>query len=121
MNIYSFKRIIKPFNMAVISVFISIFSICAVSLISDIGKKEIKKELDGVGLNGMSVSIFNSYKENITDQNLYNILAKSDIVDTLTPVLYDYAQIEFNTGDKTDCMCWGEWGGRAEDRTLDVF
>ncbi|MBQ8603728.1 MAG: ABC transporter permease [Oscillospiraceae bacterium] len=107
MNFYKIKKMLKPYNMAVVSVFISVFSIAAVSLISMAGKNEIAQELDGVGLNGMSVTAYNSYNENITDLNLYNMLENCRDIDTLTPVLYDYAGLEFNTGYKTDSMCWG--------------
>ncbi len=101
------KRALKPYSMAILSVFIAVFSINAVSLISMAGKNEISEELDGVGLNGMSVSIFNSYGQNITDINLYNVLKESSDIETLTPVLYDYAQIDFEKGSETESMCWG--------------
>ena len=107
MSLYRIKRSLKPYNMAILSVFIAIFSINAVSLISMAGKKEIAKELDGVGLNGMSVSAYNSYNENITDINLYDLLEKYEEIDTLTPVLYDYAQLDFTSGVQLNSMCWG--------------
>ena len=107
MNLYKLKKILKPYNMAVLSVFISVFSVSAVSLISMAGKREISQELDGVGLNGMSVKVFNSYGENITDLNLYNILENCTKIDTLTPVLFDYAGVEFSNGYTTESMCWG--------------
>lgn len=107
MNLYKLKKILKPYNMAVLSVFISVFSVSAVSLISMAGKREISQELDGVGLNGMSVKVFNSYGENITDLNLYNILENCNEIDTLTPVLFDYAGVEFSNGYITESMCWG--------------
>ena len=107
MNLYKIKKMLKPYNMAVISVFISVFSIAVVSLISMAGKKEITKELDGVGLNGMAVTVYNSSNENVTDINLYNTLQDYDEIDTLTPVLYDYASLTFSTGYETDSMCWG--------------
>ncbi len=101
------KRALKPYSMAILSVFIAIFSINAVSLISMAGKSEISRELDGVGLNGMSVSIYDNYNHNITDINLYNILKSCEEVQTLTPVLYDYARVSFDKGDQIDSMCWG--------------
>ena len=107
MSLYRIKRSLKPYNMAILSVFIAIFSINAVSLISMAGKKEIAKELDGVGLNGMSVSAYDSYNENITDINLYDLLEKYEEIDTLTPVLYDYAQLDFTSGVQLNSMCWG--------------
>jgi len=107
MNLYKLKKILKPYNMAVLSVFISVLSVSAVSLISMAGKSEISQELDGVGLNGMSVTAYNSYGENITDLNLYNLLQNCSDIDTLTPVLYDYAEIEFSNGYKAETMCWG--------------
>ena len=107
MSYYRLKRALKPYNMAMVSVFIAIFSINAVALISMAGKSEISRELDGVGLNGMSVSVYNEYSENVTDINLYNILCNCEDVQTLTPVLYDYAQIDFSTGTQLNSMCWG--------------
>ena len=107
MDLYKIKRMIKPFNMAILSVFISILSITIVSGISSAGKTEIKKELDGVGMNGMSVSVFDYAGTNITDQTLYDILKRNSDISLLTPVLYDYAFIQFSTGDVADSMCWG--------------
>ena len=107
MDLYNIKRVIKPFNAAILSVFISVLSITIVAGISSAGKTEIKKELDGVGLNGMSVSIFDSSGINITDQNLYDFLKNNKNISLLTPVLYDYAFIEFSTGAVADSMCWG--------------
>ncbi|MBQ5326831.1 MAG: ABC transporter permease [Oscillospiraceae bacterium] len=107
MDLYNIRRLLKPYSMAIVSVFISVLSITVVSLISSAGKKEISKELDGIGLNGMSISAYNSYKENITDRNLYNILKDNENITTLTPVLYDFAQVKFSTGEIQDCMCWG--------------
>lgn len=101
------KKALKPYNMAIISVFIAILSINIVSLISMAGKKEIAEELDGVGLNGMSVCAYNGYDENVTDINLYNILYGFEKIDLLTPVLYDSANVQFTTGREIDCMCWG--------------
>lgn len=93
--------------MAILSVFISVLSITVVSLISMAGKAEIAKELDGVGMNGMTVTAYNSYKENITDINLYNVLYNCKYVNRLTPVLYDMGSVSFNTGAEMDCMVWG--------------
>lgn len=107
MDLYNIRRLLKPYSMAIVSVFISVLSITVVSLISSAGKKEISKELDGIGLNGMSISAYNSYEENITDRNLYNILKDNENITTLTPVLYDFAQVKFSTGEIQDCMCWG--------------
>lgn len=107
MQLSNLKKTFKPYNMAMISVFIAIFSINIVSLISMAGKKEIAKELDGVGLNGMSVCAYNSYNENITDISLYEVLYNCDKIDLLTPVLYDGVKIQFSTGAELDSMCWG--------------
>ena len=107
MNTYNLKRALKPYSMAILSVFIAVFSINAVSLIAMAGKSEIAKELDGVGLNGMSVTAYNSSKENITDINLYNLLYQCEDIDLLTPVLYEKGKIEFNSGKKSTVMCWG--------------
>ncbi len=107
MTIYNLKKSLKPYSMAIISVFISILSVSIVSLISMAGKAEISKELDGVGMNGMTISAYNSSNENITDINLYNVLYNCDKISRLTPVLYDVSQVTFNTGVEIDCMCWG--------------
>ena len=69
-----FRKAIKPYTMAIISVFISIFSLTAVSLISSIGKEKIKAELDGVGMNGMAITAYSNHKENITDINTINVI-----------------------------------------------
>ncbi len=106
-NIDRIKKALKPYNMAILSVFISVFSINAVSLISMAGKSEISKELDGVGLNGMSVGLYDSYNTNITDINLYSILESCDSVQTLTPVIYDYADIQLGKEKNLKSMCWG--------------
>ena len=107
MEFYNFKKTFKPYKMAMVSVFIAIFSINIVSFISMAGKKEIAKELDGVGLNGMSVCAYNRYNENITDISLYDLLYNYEEIDLLTPVVYDGAKIQFTTGFEMDSMCWG--------------
>ena len=107
MDWFKIKKAMKPYKMAIISVFISVFSINMISLVSMAGKTEISKELDGVGMNGMTVTAYNSLNENITDINLYNILKDNEEITRLTPVLYDIAVATFNTGDEIQVMCWG--------------
>ena len=93
--------------MAMISVFISIFSLSVVSMISSVGKEKIKAELDGVGMNGMTVTAYSNYKENITDIALYNSLRKCDYVNRITPVRYDTMEISLSNGNELQCLCWG--------------
>lgn len=107
MTFYNLKKALKPYSMAIVSVFISVLSINIVSIISMAGKAEIARELDGVGMNGMTVCAYNSYNENITDINLYNILYNCNDISRLTPVLYDLSYVQFNTGTEKECMCWG--------------
>ena len=66
-----FLKAIKPYTMAMISVFISIFSLSVVSMISSVGKEKIKAELDGVGMNGMTVTAYSNYKENNSQTRIY--------------------------------------------------
>lgn len=107
MTFYNLKKALKPYSMAIVSVFISVLSINIVSIISMAGKAEIARELDGVGMNGMTICAYNSYNENITDINLYNILYNCNDISRLTPVLYDLSYVQFNTGTEKECMCWG--------------
>ena len=100
-------KAIKPYTMAMISVFISIFSLSVVSMISSVGKEKIKAELDGVGMNGMTVTAYSNYKENITDIALYNSLRKCDYVNRITPVRYDTMEISLSNGNELQCLCWG--------------
>ena len=102
-----FLKAIKPYTMAMISVFISIFSLSVVSMISSVGKEKIKAELDGVGMNGMTVTAYSNYKENITDITLYNSLRKCDYVNRITPVRYDTMEISLSNGNELQCLCWG--------------
>ena len=102
-----FLKAIKPYTMAMISVFISIFSLSVVSMISSVGKEKIKAELDGVGMNGMTVTAYSNYKENITDIALYNSLRKCDYVNRITPVRYDTMEISLSNGNELQCLCWG--------------
>lgn len=97
----------KPYNMAIISVFIAVLALSAVSLISMAGKTEINSELDGVGLNGMSVSVYDTYNENVTDLKVYDALAECEDISKLTPVLYDYAEIIFSRTQPLSTLCWG--------------
>ena len=89
---FKLRKALKPYSIAILSVFISVYSVTIISLISMAGKYEIANELDGVGMNGMTVAAYNSYNENIT---------------RLTPVLYDMAAVSFNTGMEIQAMCWG--------------
>ena len=102
-----FLKAIKPYTMAMISVFISIFSLSVVSMISSVGKEKINAELDGVGMNGMTVTAYSNYKENITDIALYNSLRKCDYVNRITPVRYDTMEISLSNGNELQCLCWG--------------
>ena len=102
-----FLKAIKPYTMAMISVFISIFSLSVVSMISSVGKEKINAELDGVGMNGMTVTAYSNYKENITDITLYNSLRKCDYVNRITPVRYDTMEISLSNGNELQCLCWG--------------
>ena len=107
MDWFNFKKTMKPYKMAIISVFISVFSINIISLVSMAGKAEISKELDGVGMNGMTVTAYNSLNENVTDIDLYNILYRNENITRLTPVLYDSTTVILNTGKEINAMCWG--------------
>lgn len=107
MTFYNLKKALKPYSMAIVSVFISVLSINIVSIISMAGKAEIARELDGVGMNGMTICAYNSANENITDINLYNILYNCNDISRLTPVMYDLSYVQFNTGTEKECMCWG--------------
>ena len=107
MEFTNLKKSLKPYSMAIVSVFIAVLSMSIVSLISMAGKSLIAKELDGIGLNGMSVSAYNSFEENITDNELYDILYNCRDISLLTPVLYDYATIDFSSGVQLESMCWG--------------
>ena len=84
-----------------------VFSINIISLVSMAGKAEISKELDGVGMNGMTVTAYNSLNENVTDIDLYNILYRNENITRLTPVLYDSTTVILNTGKEINAMCWG--------------
>lgn len=105
--LYKLKKSLKPYNMAIISVFIAIVALNIVSFISIAGKSEIAKEMDGVGLNGMSVSVYNNYNENITDVGVYEVLSENKDITLATPVLYDYAQLTFSRKSDISVMCWG--------------
>lgn len=104
---FKLRKALKPYSIAILSVFISVYSVTIISLISMAGKYEIANELDGVGMNGMTVAAYNSYNENITDINLYNTLYENENITRLTPVLYDMAAVSFNTGMEIQAMCWG--------------
>ncbi len=107
MDLFKLKKAMSPYRMAIVSVFISVYSVTIISLVSMAGKAEIARELDGVGMNGMTVSAFNLQNENITDINLYNILYENSDISRLTPVLYDMTTVSFNTGNECDVICWG--------------
>ena len=67
MGIYNIRKLLKPYFTSILSVYISVLSFCVVSVISMAGKNAIAKELDGIGMNGMTVTVYNAAGENITD------------------------------------------------------
>ena len=101
------KKILKPYYTSILSVFISVLSLCIVSVISMAGKAAIEKELDGIGMNGMTVTAYNSAGENITDESLYNVLSECEYISRLTPVLYKTATVTLSNGVEMPCICWG--------------
>ncbi len=105
--IFKFKRIINPYKMAILSVFIAILSITIVSIISAIGSFEIDNELSGLGLNGILVNAKDLNDENITDDNVYQALKEYPEVVDISPVIFDYASIEFSNSKKFETMAWG--------------
>lgn len=107
MNMSNIKKQLKPYYTSIISVYISVLSLCIVSVISMAGKSAIAKELDGIGMNGMSVTAYNAAGENITDETIYNVLSDYDKITRLTPVMYQAATITFNNGAEMPCICWG--------------
>ncbi len=107
MKVSNIKKQLKPFYTSILSVYISVISLCVVSVISMAGKYAIAKELDGIGMNGMSVIVYNAAGENITDENVYNALFDYDKIQRLTPVLYQTASISFANGVEIPCICWG--------------
>ncbi len=101
------KRKLKPYTASIISVFIAVLSITLVSIVSMVGTSEINNELDGLGLNGMLISAQNEYDENITNEVVYTAVKSYDEVVEHTPIIYDYAQLEFSNSIKSEAMCWG--------------
>ncbi len=107
MNISNLKKQLKSYFTSIISVYISVVSLCVVSVISMAGKDAIQKELDGIGMNGMSVTIYNAAGENITDETVYNALSENTEVTRLTPVMYQIATVQFDNSEEMQCVCWG--------------
>ncbi len=101
------KRIIKPYKMAIISVFISMLCITLVSIVSMVGEEEINNELNGLGLNGLLVSAQDEQSNNITNEIVYNTLLEYPDIIKHTPIIYDYATIEFSNSKEYDAMAWG--------------
>ena len=107
MGIYNIRKLLKPYFTSILSVYISVLSFCVVSVISMAGKNAIAKELDGIGMNGMTVTIYNAAGENITDDTLYSTLSAYDKITRLTPVIYQSATITLPNGTEMPCICWG--------------
>ncbi len=101
------KRTIKPYKMAIISVFIAMLSITLVSIVSMIGETEINNELNGLGLNGLLVNATDSENINITNEKIYNLLSEYPDVDKLSPIIVDYVNIEFSNSKTFEAMTWG--------------
>lgn len=101
------RKLLKPYYTSMLSVFISVVSLCIVSAISMAGKTAIEIELDGIGMNGMTVTAYSASGENITDETLYDVLSDCDDISRLTPVLYKSATITLSNGVEMPCICWG--------------
>ncbi len=105
--IIKIKRIIKPYKMSMISVFIAMLCITLVSIVSMIGEKEINNELNGLGLNGLLINAVDEESENITDEIIYNAILEYPEVKEHTPIIYDYSTIEFSNSKEYETMAWG--------------
>ena len=56
--IYQIIKNIKPFRTAIFAVAISIIATYCVAIISYVGKDLISREMDSMGLNGMTVVMY---------------------------------------------------------------
>lgn len=106
-SIYKLKKRISPFKMAVFAVIISVTASVLVSGVSETGKYLITKEMDAVGMGGMSAVSYNSQGENKTDIDFYENISNMSETEYSTPVLYDSAVLDFSNGNTLNVMCWG--------------
>lgn len=121
MFIYKVKKILKPYSMAIVSVVIAILALAIVSLITSVGKTSINKELDGIGLNGVSITAYNTNNENITDIFMYDEIKNINSDNVSTPVLYDYSQLTFANYKENNAMAWGIAPTAKDIVSLDII
>ena len=107
MGVNNIKKLLRPYFTSILSVYISVLSLCVVSVIAMAGKTAIAKELDGIGMNGMTVTAYSASGENITDESIYSVLVDYDKISRLTPVLFQSATITLSNGTEMPCICWG--------------
>ncbi|MEG0021049.1 MAG: ABC transporter permease, partial [Oscillospiraceae bacterium] len=93
--------------MAIVTVIISVLATVIVAEVSSVGKSIINLEMNGIGMNGLSVVLYGKNAENLTDIALYKKLKSMENIEKITPVLYDYANVKFSNDTAIDTMAWG--------------
>ena len=114
------KSDIKPFKTAIFTVIIAVIAAFIVSVISSAGNFIIQSEMDAMGMDGISVSVYNKDGENITDINLYNHIKQLDDIQSISPIICNAATAVFSNGISVEVMGWGIDSGAEDIFSLDI-
>lgn len=78
--------------LTVLGICIGAFSVVITGAVSDIGKEVINRELDGIGVDGISVTNKNE-KEKTLSKEVLSALKSSEDVFNVTPLTFSYAEV----------------------------
>ena len=83
---------------------IGVVSVIVISTIGEIGKNTINREIDNIGMSGLTVRTIKSASRLFTTQ--LNEVKELDSVSDAMPLMLEYTESSMR-GLKTDCAVWG--------------
>lgn len=103
----------KPYLAAFFAIFIAVFAVLFVSVVSGVGNAMIETELDGLGLNGLTVSGIFENKLRIQGESVLEALEAQEQVGSISPATYETIQVHM-AGQDQSAVAWGI-GPQADD------
>lgn len=92
----------KKYLLLLCSIAIGAVTVCAISLISEIGQQMMDQELDAMGLNGLIVTSTKA----VIDKQDAAVIQKQSFVSHQTPLTYEYCTADIH-GNLQKVMLWG--------------
>ncbi len=86
-------------TLTVLGICIGTFSVVITGAVSDIGKEVINRELESIGVNGLSVTN-NNETDKILSKEILQALKSSEDVLNVTPLTFSYAEVKVRSGNE---------------------